>query len=458
MGAAWYAAFAAYAGAVAAFSGPGDDRSWGLWAAAGYTAAALAAAWWRSHGRSAALVVSLGGALVAPVTWLAAHTPPTTDMWVVSRSAALLLQHGTPYLSPAQLAHTASPFAYNPYLPVMTVFGLPRAVGVPGMAGDPRLWLGGSSLVLFALAFHVAGRRDAVRCGLFAIASPVVAFPLALGVTDPPVLALVCLVLALLSRTSRTLPVWPAAIALGVACAMKATAWPALPVIAAMLASRDGARAAVRFIAATAGTSAALVVAFAPAAMAGPAALVQNTVLFPLGLTRVKTPAASPLPGHLLSTMGPAGRLAAISLLIAAVLAVAVSLRIRPPADGPASARRLALGLALMFALSPATRFGYFAYPIGLCGWLAAGRGASRDPGRLTPAGAISGRAFRLHRVLRLHRTGRPSGVSAVREWLRGDRAAPGRGERGRRQQPHPDADGALVDVESGLVDVEVLG
>ena len=44
------------------------------------------------------------------------------------------------------------------------------------------------------------------------------------------------------------------------------------------------------------------------------------------------------------------------------------------PADITAAARRLAPGLALMFALSPATRFGYFAYPLGLLGWIALSR------------------------------------------------------------------------------------
>jgi hypothetical protein len=47
--------------------------------------------------------------------------------------------------------------------------------------------------------------------------------------------------------------------------------------------------------------------------------------------------------------------------------------------------------------------------------------------------------------------------VGAVLEWLRRDRAAADGGERGGGQQPHPDADRALVDVERGLVDVEVL-
>jgi hypothetical protein len=401
----WYVVFAGYAGLVAIFSGPGDDRSWGIWAAAAYAAAALAAARWRSYGRDAALVASLAGALVIPLAWLAAHAPATPDVLVVSRSAALLLAHGTPYLSGSQLGPLAGPIAYNPYLPAMAVFGLPRALGVQGLAGDPRLWLGATSVVLLTLAFRVAGRREALRCSLFAVASPAVAFPLALGITDPPVLALMCLALALLSQRSRTLALWPAAIALGAACAMKATAWPALAVLAAMLAARDGAREAARFIIAAVATTAVVVVALAPAILAGPAVMIQNTVLFPLGLTHIKTPAESPLPGHLLAMIGPDGRLAAIGLLIAAGLAIAVSLVVRPPADGAAAARRLALGLTLMFALSPATRLGYFAYPIGLYGWLALrGRGA-RAARELRPAADLreSGTA----------RTGSGNGASA---------------------------------------------
>ena len=51
----------------------------------------------------------------------------------------------------------------------------------------------------------------------------------------------------------------------------------------------------------------------------------------------------------------------------------------------------------------------------------------------------------------------RASGDGAVRERLGGDRAAPDGGDRGGGQQPHPDADRALIHVERGLVDVEVL-
>ena len=81
---------------------------------------------------------------------------------------------------------------------------------------------------------------------MFVAASPVIAFPLAVGITDPPILALMFLTLALIARPSG---VFRAAIALGVACAMKATAWPAVPVFTAMVAARDAARSAWRFTA-----------------------------------------------------------------------------------------------------------------------------------------------------------------------------------------------------------------
>jgi hypothetical protein len=152
---------------------------------------------------------------------------------------------------------------------------------------------------------------------------------------------------------------------------MKYTAWPALAVLVAMTAARDGARAAVRLAATSVVTALILAAALAPAAWTAPAALIDNTVAYPLGLTSARSPAQSPLPGHILATLGPAGHAAAIALLIVAGLAIAASLFIRPPADPRAAAHRLALAMILLFALSPATRFGYLAYPLALYGWLA---------------------------------------------------------------------------------------
>jgi hypothetical protein len=202
---------------------------------------------------------------------------------------------------------------------------------------------------------------------VFIAASPVIAFPLAVGITDPPVIALMFLTLALIARPSGLIR---AAAALGVACAMKATAWPAVPVFTAMLAARDGFKRAWRFAAATLAIAVVLTVILAPAGLASPYSFLQNTVLFPLGLTKYKTPAASPLPGHLLANTGMAGHWAAVGLLVAAGVGFVVWLIVRPPRDARAAAWRLAVGLAVMFTLAPATRWGYFVYPLGLIGWL----------------------------------------------------------------------------------------
>jgi hypothetical protein len=118
-------------------------------------------------------------------------------------------------------------------------------------------------------------------------------------------------------------------------------------------------------------TTAVMIAACAPGLLGKPAGLLQNVVLYPLGMTQHKTPAASPLPGHLLASIGEAGHVAAIGLLIAAALVIAAWLVVRPPADVPAATRRLAIALAVMFILAPATRFGYFSYPVALLGWLA---------------------------------------------------------------------------------------
>jgi Glycosyltransferase family 87 len=366
-------AFAAYATALAVITGQAD-RTWAIWAAVGYAVTTLAL--WLTRNKNIPVIwptlISLAVALAAPVAWLVTRVAPTPEVQVISRSAGLLLQHGTPYLPAGDLTYWLS---YNPYLPVMALFGLPRALGANGIFGDPRLWLTITSIALIWAAFTVAAphrrcvgcRRGVLLSAVFFAASPVIAFPLAVGITDPPVIALLLLTLALIARPSG---LFRAAAALGVACAMKATAWPAVPVFAAMLAARDAAKSAWRFAGVALGVAALLSVASAPAALGHPWAFLQNTVLFPLGLSKYKTPAASPLPGHLLAMTGMAGHWAAVALLIAAGLGFAVSLVIRPPADARAAAWRLALGLAVMFTLAPATRWGYFVYPIGLAGWL----------------------------------------------------------------------------------------
>jgi Glycosyltransferase family 87 len=376
-----YLAFAAFAAALGLFSDQPIERCWGSWAAVGYAVAAAVIAFAHRRrlgtgGVAAAHAVALGCAIVAPLAWQAWAGLPSHvgegSLTVIVQAGRQLLDHGTPYLPAASLSRV---LAYDPYEPLMAVFGLPRAAGagaLTGWAGDPRLWLTltGTAVLYFAFRLAAADQgapgRTALRNTVVALASPVISLQVATGGTDVPVIALLCLSLVLAARSPRA-----SGVAAGIACALKATAWPALPVLAATLAVTRGRAQAGRFALLAALTAVAATTACAPAGLRDPGSPLRNAVLFPLGLTWPRTPAASPLPGHLLATAGPAGRWAALALLAAVILVFAWWLAVRPPRDTRAAAARLAVGLTAAFTFAPATRWGYFAYPLALAGWRA---------------------------------------------------------------------------------------
>ena len=380
----WYLVVAAFAAALAVASGQPIERCWGTWAAIGYaTAAAITAAAPRRRERGAAAVAlgcAAGCATVAPLAWQALAGLPSRagegSLTVIAQAGGQLLRHGTPYLPAAGLTHV---LAYDPYEPLMAVFGLPDAAGLAGWPASPRLWLALAGTVGVYLAFRIPGAppRQAVRNTALALASPVLALPLATGGTDLPVIASLCVALALAERAPRCAATLAAGVAAGMACALKAIAWPALPVIAALAASR-GTRVSRRFTTTAAVTAVAAMAAAAPAALSRPDATVQNAILFPLGLTSHRSPAASPLPGHLLATAGPAGKWASLAVLAVAGAAFAWWLARRPPRTTQSAAVLLAAGLAAAVTLAPATRWGYYAYPLALLGWVR----LSGPPGR----------------------------------------------------------------------------
>jgi hypothetical protein len=360
--------FALYAG-LFALLGHGYDRTWALWALGGYVLAL--AGIWRWGVSTWTLALAVVCAAVVPL--LVFDAGPFTDgMVVIARSAVLVLRSGTPYVPNGQ---TVGYLSYDPYLPAMAIFGLPKAAGFAGALGNPALWLALASAIIIGAAFWIAAPHSSSRCGecrreallrtMFAIASPVIALNIAITTTDPPVLALMVLAMAFAMRGGG----WRAAgVALGFACAMKATAWFEMPVLAALFWSRDYPRAAVRFVVTAVATAGSLIAIISPAALTSKV-IAENTILFPLGLTDVKTPAGSLLPGHLLADSGPNGRFIATALLLAAGFIVVMSLVLRPPRDVPAACIRLSIGLAAMFVFGPAERFGYFIYPLGLLGW-----------------------------------------------------------------------------------------
>ncbi|MBI0299973.1 DUF2029 domain-containing protein [Streptomyces sp. PRKS01-29] len=321
----------------------GPHRVWGAVAAAGYATAAILACGARS--RPAARVVAVAGAVVVPLVGLVTAGLGQLEITVVERSGQMLLTTGSPYVTdPTAVAD------FNPYLPGMALFGV--------LPGDARWWMGG----VFVAALAAAGLHRA-----WLVACPLVALPLAVGGIDLPVVGLMCLGVLLAGQG------WPgrAGLVLGSAAALKWTAWPALPVALALIAVRRGGRPALRYAAVALSTAVAAVLPFA---LANPVGFYRSVIAFPLGLADTTSPAASPLPGHLLAAYVPGGRVIALALLSVSALLIAVSLAVRPPGRTRTAAARLALGLGLAMVLMPATRFGYLIYPLVL------GALASRRP------------------------------------------------------------------------------
>ena len=142
-------ASALFAGGVALFSTDPRHRLWGQAAVGGYALAALAVMAWRSRrtrGVDVALAAMMCGAILFPLLWLIAHGYGEPEVGVVANSARELIHDGTPYRSARALAATTNPNAYNPYLPLMAVFGVPRRCSatacspIPGSGSAPCSW------------------------------------------------------------------------------------------------------------------------------------------------------------------------------------------------------------------------------------------------------------------------------------------------------------------------------
>jgi hypothetical protein len=193
-----FAGSAAFAVALAMVTVWQAHRLWGIFAGCAYLLAAMAVLVWKSRGLDVALVISVVGALAAPMWLMAGHRLQQPEVQVIDHSAAMLVQRGTPYPGPAMIAAAHSPNIFDPYLPALTAFGIPRVLLGFSAATDPRIWFAAGFVVAFAAALAVAGARDVVRWTALVTASPLIAFSLAVGGTDMPVLACLCLGFALL--------------------------------------------------------------------------------------------------------------------------------------------------------------------------------------------------------------------------------------------------------------------
>ncbi|MEU0790823.1 glycosyltransferase 87 family protein [Amycolatopsis sp. NPDC005961] len=303
--------------------------------------------------------------LITPVSWAA-----QPEVWVIERSADLLLHHGTPYVDVTALGRAPVVNDYTPYGPVMAVFGLPRALfgGTPlGDALTDARWMFALAAVACVLGTLKLLNWPKVPVGAaqVALACPLTALTWAVAGPDLAIVGLLVLACAL-AATGRA--AW-AGLVLALVVSAKLIVAPAAAVLAVFVLVRRGNgpdwAAVGRFASALVATTAAL---HLPVYLVDPAAFVEHVFRFPLGMGVVRSPAASPLPGHLIAELGPVGQVAAFALVGAAAVAMVIWLVRRPPANGSGAVLRIAVGLGALILLTPATRYGYLVYPLVLLG------------------------------------------------------------------------------------------
>lgn len=397
-----YAGCAVFAAGLGALSGLAAHRTWAQLAIVGYAAIALVASgqWLLARrgvaGWSGGMVAR---SLVAGAAWLVTALLPLllfaferaagqasraqSEVRVIEWAGSRWLHTGTPYLDRdliAALPPADQLTAYAPYQPAMAVFGVPRALD-PGSGwwSDARIWFTVAALAALVGAVVLLRNADAgarLRAVQAVTVLPTAALAATVGGDDLPVLAL-CLLALAMAAGSRF---GTAGLVVGAAAALKLIAWP-VAVVLAVLAATRGRNPLVRFGFGAVGVP---VLTLLPAVAADPRAVLENTVLFPLGLGLVGSPADAPLPGQLVASQLPGGRGIAIGLLLAVGLGFAVWLWRRPPRTAAAAAMVSGSGLLVAMALMPATRFGYLLYPLALLLWVP----ALRLAGHREPAGA----------------------------------------------------------------------
>ena len=295
------------------------------------------------------------------------------EVAVIERSATLVSRGQDPYRAYVHNGHVVDavkgvpPYeSFFPYFPLMSVFGLPSAATHNGTdLTDARIIMSLMTLLTsgLALALLRAPRERKILVALVLLALPTGALFLSTGGDDMPILALLLLGVAFLQRRSNYL----AGVAFALAAAMKLTAWPLVAGSLLVARSREGRPAWLRVALVV---TTVVVATTLPYAWRAPRAFIANVIAFPLGLAGVKSPAASALPGHVVTMMFPVMG----HLLEPATLVVGGYIATRYVRDHwPVTLSQLlmvvsALSLAVILMAS-ATRVGYVIYPLNFALW-----------------------------------------------------------------------------------------
>jgi len=384
---ALYAMSAVFALVLGFTSGQVAQWHWGFLTAAPYAVAGLAGAVlgrWRvpraTLVRLGLLVLVVMGSVVIPLALEARwrHQDPNQgyaqpEVSVIERSATYVSQGKDPYRSyytdgrvVDELPGVPAYESFFPYFPLMRVFGLPSAeTHASSGLTDARIVMSLMTLLvsLAALVMLRATREKKIRIAQVLLALPTGALFLSTGGDDMPILALLLLGVAALQRRSAN----TAGISLGLAAAMKLTAWPVA--FGALLVAHDKQdRPAWRRVALW--VTGIVVITVLPFVVKAPWAFFSNVFAFPLGLAHVASPAASDLPGHILTTWWPplGHVLAPLTLLVGGYFGAKYVKR-RWPLSLSQLLGVLSVAFLVLMCVASATRIGYIIYPINFALW-----------------------------------------------------------------------------------------
>lgn len=334
-------------------------------------------------------VFVLAGATLVPlsleVAWRsdgnqAAHVQP--EVSVIDQAAHRVAHGQNPYHAEVRHHHLVSAVpgepayeSFFPYLPVMTVFGLPSTTHEPVRLTDTRIFFSIATLLVVAGALVMlrAPNERKMRTLQVLTVLPTAALPLATGGDDMPVVAFLLLAMVLAQRRR---PGW-SGIVLGIVSSMKFTAWPLAAL--ALFAARDkqGRRVPGRMALGMLLVAGPIVIPFLAK---NPDAFFQNVILFPLGLAGVASPAASPLPGHLLVSAFPVlHRVLPLALALGGLVVLIRRLLNHPPRSAAEVSALAGWVMLVAILFAPATRVGYLLYPINFFVWAFMLRGADRQ-------------------------------------------------------------------------------
>jgi hypothetical protein len=299
------------------------------------------------------------------------HLQP--EVQVVEKGGQDLVKGQDPYHTLVKLPHAVKYHApgepnyagFLPYLPVMAVLGIPSDIWPNNGLSDARIFFCITTLAVAAVALYLCradGRRK-IRALQALVILPLASLPLATGGDDIPVVAVLLLAMVLAQRRRP----FSSGVALGIASAMKFTAWP-LALLALFAArGKDGERRPWRMIA---GLLLVAVPAIFPFALRGPFALFDDVVLFPLGLSAIPSTAASALPGHVLVTTFPSlSRVLPLSVGIVLAAFLARHLYRYTPKTVSEVCTIAGVVMSALILLAPNPRVGYLLYPINFFVW-----------------------------------------------------------------------------------------